>query len=76
MKDKTSGVVSIALLGLLAYEVYTLANAKKKDTISESIWRYSRRPLIPFVIGALASHFVWQGQNTYETYWKDGDVDG
>jgi len=69
-KDKTSTVVSVAILGLLAYEMYTLVNSKPKDTISESMWRASKRPLVPFALGMLTGHFVWQGQDVYEDYWK------
>lgn len=69
-KDKTSAVVSVAALGLLAYEIYTLANRKPGDTISETAWRACKRPLVPFTLGMLLGHWVWQSQDVYEDYWK------
>ena len=58
-----------ASAGLLLYEAYTLMNGKPKDTISERVWRASaKRPLIPFALGMLIGHFVWQSQDVYDHY--------
>lgn len=66
---KTDWAWVIAGAGLLAYEAYALANKEEKDTLSERVWRASaKRPLIPFIIGALASHFIWQSQDVYDSY--------
>lgn len=43
--------VAVFCCGLLAYEAYTLVNKDKNDTISESIWRYAKRPMFPFLFG-------------------------
>lgn len=65
----TDKVVLGAFALLLGYEAYTLINKKPKDTISERVWKASaKRPLIPFVLGALAAHFVWQSQDVYDSY--------
>lgn len=65
----TDKMILGALAGLTVYEVYTLMNGRPKDTISERTWRASaKRPLIPFVLGALAAHFVWQSQDVYDSY--------
>jgi hypothetical protein len=42
----------IAAAALLAYEGWTLVNKAEHDTISESVWRLSIRPLVPFLFGA------------------------
>jgi hypothetical protein len=49
-------------LGLLVlYEAYSLANRIPGDTLSEAVWRaIYRRPLIPFLMGVVMGHFVWQ----------------
>ncbi len=41
----------ILLSSALLYEGWTLTNSYPEDTISESIWRLSVRPLIPWVGG-------------------------
>lgn len=46
----------------LLYEAWTLINSEKYDTLSESVWRLSARPLVPFLFG------VFTGQAT-ETGW-------
>lgn len=70
-KVTTSKVVTTATLGLLIYEGYTLINKDPEDTISETLWKEMRRPLIPFALGALVSHFVWQSQDVYDRYAKE-----
>ena len=50
----------IALVGLLAYETFTLMNGTPNDTLSEAVWDISRYPLIPFGAGFLAGHLFWQ----------------
>ncbi len=65
----TDSVVLAAIGALVVYEGYTLFNAKPKDTISERVWKVSaRRPLIPFLLGGLVAHFVWQSQDVYDRY--------
>lgn len=62
----TDKVVLGALGALLAYETWTLVNNERDDTISETLWRASRRPLVPFALGCVVSHFVWQSQDVYD----------
>lgn len=61
------------LLGLgvlVAYEIYALANKRPGDTLSEAFWKLSRRPLIPFLLGVIVGHFVWQSQECLEAMWS------
>lgn len=39
-----------------AWETWTILNNRKADTISESIWELSKRPLVPWLFGAAT---VW-----------------
>lgn len=71
MKPSTGKVVVAAGALLLGYEAWTLANRHKGDTISEFLWRTMRRPLVPFALGALAAHFVWQSQDVYDKLAKE-----
>lgn len=65
----TDTVVLCAIGAVLAYEAYTLLNSKPKDTVSERTWKASaKRPLIPFLLGAVTAHFVWQSQDVYDNY--------
>lgn len=43
--------VGIALAVLLVYEAWTLRNTTPEDTISETFWALSKRPLIPCLCG-------------------------
>lgn len=64
---KTTGKVVVGAAGLLlAYEAYTLSNKDEDDTISEFFWSVMRRPLVPFALGGLVMHFVWQSQDVYD----------
>lgn len=47
------------------YEFYALKTDEPGDTISEIFWSYSKRPLVPFALGMLVGHFVWQSQDIY-----------
>ena len=56
-----------AIVALIAYEVYTLANKEDNDTLSESTWRVTaRQPIVPFLSGVLMGHFFWQSSDRYE----------
>lgn len=68
----TTDKVWVGLIGAaLAYEGYALANSRRGDTLSEAVWNHvARRPLVPFTLGALVSHFVWQAQDVYDTRLK------
>jgi hypothetical protein len=41
-----------ALIALLVYEGWTLVNKYQNDTISEIIWVFAQRPMVPFIFGA------------------------
>jgi hypothetical protein len=46
------GVAGFVVAGvLLAYEGWTLINQYPRDTISEIIWTYAERPMVPYVFG-------------------------
>ena len=40
-----------ALLFLASYEAWSLVNSYRDDTISEAIWIYASRPLVPLLFG-------------------------
>lgn len=65
---KTEKVVAGLVTGALVYEGYTIINDAKRDTISEAAWPSMKRPLIPFLLGFVVSHFVWQSQDVYDGY--------
>lgn len=68
-KKVVCGLVGAALL----YEAYTVMDDKDEDTISETVWRHTKMPLIPFSLGFLVGHFVWQSDKTYSYYWNERD---
>jgi len=43
----------------LIYEAWALKTTVPGDTISELVWRASKRPLVPFACGFLMGHFFW-----------------
>ena len=51
---------TVGILLLLLYEAYALSNTIPGDTLSESVWKASRRPIVPLLAGLLAGHFFWQ----------------
>jgi len=58
---KTKHFVLTAFFALLGWEIYTLSNKEKNDTISETVWDWSKKmPLVPFSLGLLMGHFFWQ----------------
>lgn len=52
----------VILAAALLYELRALNNTAPGDTWSELYWSASRRPLIPFALGLIAGHLVWQAQ--------------
>jgi hypothetical protein len=38
-------------LGLVAFESWTLINKYRQDSISETLWEYAKRPLVPMLFG-------------------------
>lgn len=52
--------IFLVLVGaLFVYEGVALANKHPGDTISELMWKGSKRPLLPFAFGMLCGHFFW-----------------
>lgn len=49
------------LTALLAYESWTILNRIKNDTISESLWRLSERPFIPWLFGVATGFGIASG---------------
>jgi hypothetical protein len=47
--------------GVALYEGWTLVNRYKEDTISETIWELSARPLIPLLFGLLTGWAAGSG---------------
>lgn len=57
----------IAIVGLLAYEAYTLTNNVPNDTLSEAVWAVAGDyPLLPLLVGILMGHFFWQPKKKVE----------
>lgn len=58
----TKKVLLGSVVGLLAYEFYTIYDQHRDgDTISETVWdSIKNRPYIPFFSGLLMGHFFWQ----------------
>lgn len=52
----------LALSLVAIYEGWTLINAYPEDTLSESIWRLSARPLVPWMFGGLS---VWMIESRF-----------
>lgn len=52
-----------ALLGLgFLYELYTLFNRRKEDTLSDLVARGTKvSPLLPFGVGVVIGHWFWPG---------------
>ena len=48
--------IGLLLLALLLYEGWTLVNDYPNDTISEILWIFAERPMVPFIFGA---GFAW-----------------
>lgn len=44
---------------LFVYECWAAATHTPGDTISEIVWRASRRPIVPFAFGVLMGHLFW-----------------
>jgi hypothetical protein len=61
--DSTEGMMIYLLIGgvvaLFVYEFWAAANKQSGDTISEIVWRASRKPILPFAFGVLMGHFFW-----------------
>lgn len=66
------GFALIAIVG--AVEFYTFVNSRPNDSISEIIWLYRKRTIIPFSFGALSLGMIalgWFGSN-----WKQAVLCG
>lgn len=64
---RTEKVLAGATISLIVYELYTVVSKDKTDMISQEFWKNSvKRPVIPFALGMLVGHFVWQSDIVYE----------
>jgi len=44
----------------LAYELYTLANRRRRDTLSDMVWQATdSTPVVPLVAGVVVGHWFW-----------------
>ena len=58
------------VVGLFVYEFFALKR-KKKETISEVVWRLTfRHPIIPLLFGILMGHFFWPSAQCYDLWGK------
>ncbi len=46
---------------LLAYEGWTLVNKYPNDTISEIVWTFAKRPMVPWVFGVASGWAISSG---------------
>lgn len=51
----------LILTALLVYEGWTLVNSYANDTISEVIWIFAERPMVPFIFGVGCGWAVTSG---------------
>lgn len=59
-KKITLGVMATAAIALVGWDVVVAANDQKGDTVSEILFRSSRRvPLIAAAWGILTGHLFW-----------------
>ena len=59
-KRQTELLVFVALVLLLGWEAWTLANSGAGDTISEIVWNATNAtPLVPFLVGGLMGHWFF-----------------
>lgn len=56
---------AISATGLALFEAYTIVNHYPEDTLSESVWRLSARPLVPFLFGMATYWALQQTSNIY-----------
>lgn len=67
------GVVGAATLGLIAYELWALANKDDEDTLSETYWKgVAANPALNFAAGYLAGHLTWQSDRVIEHFREEG----
>lgn len=62
----------LLIIGIFAgvYEIYSLANKEKSDTLSEGIWRYLKdRPLVAFGFGWLTGLYFPSGPAIITGIW-------
>lgn len=53
--------IAAVLSALLLYEAWTLINAYPEDTLSESLWRLSAWPIVPWMFGLATGWLVTTG---------------
>lgn len=63
--------LALGACGLLLYEAYTLINRFPEDTISEIIWVFSKRPMVPWLFGLGTAYAIASGllPATQESLW-------
>lgn len=59
-KIATAAILIVAIIVLVAWDIYVAANGVKGDTISEIALDFARRhPVIPFAVGIVCGHLFW-----------------
>lgn len=53
-------LLPLAILCLLIYEAYGIADTAPGDTISEWVWHFADSTLFVFAAGNISGHFFWQ----------------
>jgi uncharacterized membrane protein len=72
-KKITVIVILTAIVALIGWDIYAVANSESGDTISHVVLAASlKRPAIPFAVGFICGHLFWpQGKHGEETDGKD-----
>jgi hypothetical protein len=53
--------IGTAFCVVLLFEGWTLINNRRQDTISEVIWEFARRPMIPWLFGVATGYLIATG---------------
>lgn len=53
--------VFAVLMAYLAFEAWTFFNPYANDTISEIVWEFSKRPMVPHLFGLYMGIALWSG---------------
>jgi hypothetical protein len=60
MSSLTAGLLMIAFVGLLAYDLYLIVTRQQDATISAVVYDAAcRHPIIPFLAGLVIAHILW-----------------
>jgi hypothetical protein len=60
MRETTVIIIWVAIVALIAWDLFMVANGKPGDTISEVMLQQAQRhPILAFAMGVVAGHLYW-----------------